>query len=121
MIIKLDKERELKFVMSTVKKLEDIIKEPFLKVLQDFIEVKNVTTDRIMTILWAALIHNDKDLTLEGLYDIFDNLDEQIPFNDLLQSLKDPVTVFFAGGKEKNVKRPNPGIVKRKIPSKKKN
>ena len=114
MKIKLDKERNIEFKMSSAYELEKAIDEPFIKTMSGFVNSPNdVSVKKVMAILWAGLIHEDKELTLDGLYEIFDKI--YFPFNDLLGLLSDPIAKFFQGGKEKNVKSPA-----KKIPTKKK-
>ncbi|MDF2612541.1 MAG: hypothetical protein K0S71_327 [Clostridia bacterium] len=69
--ITLDKERVLKFNLNSLVKLEEIGVN--VQSLQD-----NAKISDIRSILWAGLVHEDKDLTLEMIGDMvdMDNLQE---------------------------------------------
>jgi hypothetical protein len=70
--ITLDKQRNLKFGFRAMIALEDLTGKTFFEIIQDLQDLENVKISKIRDIIWAALIHEDKELTLEQTTDILD-------------------------------------------------
>ena len=66
--IKLDKMRNFRYGMKSL----NLIEKKFNKNIAS-IDFENLTIEETMTIIWAGLVHEDKDLTPEALIDIIDN------------------------------------------------
>jgi hypothetical protein len=66
--IKLDKTRNFRYGMKAL----NLIEKKFNKNIAS-IDFENLTIEETMTIIWAGLVHEDKDLTPEALIDIIDN------------------------------------------------
>jgi hypothetical protein len=66
--IKLDKTRNFRYGMKAL----NLIEKKFNKNIAS-IDFENLTIEGTMTIIWAGLVHEDKDLTPEALIDIIDN------------------------------------------------
>lgn len=67
--IKLDKVRNLRYSMRAL----SIIEKSFGKTIAK-IDWNNLMIDELITVLWAGLIHEDKELTQERLFDIIEEL-----------------------------------------------
>lgn len=65
--IELDKARNLRYGMKAL----DLIEKKFCKNLSS-IDFENLTIEQTVTIVWAGLVHEDKDLTPGKLLDIID-------------------------------------------------
>lgn len=87
--IELDKERHLRYTMNALAEMEDQLGVP----LSELKDVK-MTIKNVRVILWAGLIHEDKEISIEEVGDMVDlgNLEEV--------QLK--VTEAFAMSQEKN-------------------
>jgi len=70
--ITLDKQRNLKFGFRAMIALEDLTGKAFFEIIQDLQDLENVKISKIRDVIWAALIHEDKELTLEQTTDILD-------------------------------------------------
>lgn len=112
MIIKLDRERELKFTMGSLMKLERLTGKSFIGEMGKFKEEANISITLIFEFLWTALIHEDKELTLDGLADIYDNLETKPSFESIVESITHVFLTFW--GNEKNVQSPKPKMPKKK-------
>ena len=66
--IKLDKTRNFRYGMKAL----NLIEKKFNKNIAS-IDFENLTIEETMTIIWAGLVHEDKDLTPEALIDIIAN------------------------------------------------
>ncbi len=73
--MKLDKERILKYRFRSIKLLEEKFKVPFGQLDQVFSDTAKLSVDDIITLIWAGLIHEDKDLTHEQVFDMLDASD----------------------------------------------
>lgn len=93
-VIQLDKERKLAFpIMSLIR-----LKKEYgiqLKDLQD--EEKAQDMETILAIIWAGLIHEDKELS-------FEELGYMIDIN-MLPSISEKLSEVFAGMNEKNLQK----------------
>ncbi|KAF5047422.1 hypothetical protein DSECCO2_460530 [anaerobic digester metagenome] len=68
--IKLDKERNLKFGMRAIDRIEKKYGKPMMEIegLQDGL----LTMEKTATIIWAGLVHEDNTLTPEIVMDLID-------------------------------------------------
>ena len=87
--VMLDKERHLKFGFGAMIALEDLTGKTFFEIIQDLQDLENVKVSKIRDIMWAALIHEDKELTLEQTIDILD----QGNCTDLIGKLMEAVSL----------------------------
>lgn len=60
----LDRPRRLRYTMNALVNLEELLGRPFFDVLQDF-GAGHLGLRELRGILWAGLIHEDPDLTVE--------------------------------------------------------
>lgn len=111
MIIKLDRDRELKLNMKAITKAEDMTGESYLKAMIKLSEM-NISFSEIFSFLWAGLVADDPSLTKEKVIDIYDEHGD-LTFLELVALIGEAFNETF--GKEKNVTSP-----KAKIPTKKK-
>ena len=73
--IHLDKERILKYSFRAIKLLEEKFDVPFGQLDQVLNDTDKLKVDDIITLIWAGLIHEDKDLKHEQVYDLLDESD----------------------------------------------
>lgn len=73
--IHLDKERTLKYRFRAIKLLEEKFDVPFGKLDKVFSDTEKLKVDDIITLIWAGLIHEEKDLTFEQVYSMLDESD----------------------------------------------
>lgn len=92
--ITLDKERTLRYDMRALDQIERRLNTNIAS-----INFRGLKINEIATILWAGLSHEDKDLTIEGLFDIM--CEKNIRYMDILDLL---ITAFEAsiGGDEED-------------------
>lgn len=76
--IKLDKTRNLRFRMKACRIIEKHFGKPLAHIRLD-----ECTVEDFMTIMCAGLAHEDKDLTVEKMFDIVDECD--INLNSLIE------------------------------------
>jgi len=86
--IHLDKERILKYKFRAIKLLEEQFKVPFGQLDKVLTDTKKLTVDQIITLIWAGLIHEEKDLTFDQVYTMLDNSD---------YSFMDVISLFAKG------------------------
>lgn len=87
--VQLDKVRNLRYTMNALAEIEDILGVPLGEMGNIQMTMKN-----IRVILWAGLIHEDKELTLEQVGDMIDMSN--------IQEVQEKLTEAFAVGQEKN-------------------
>lgn len=87
--IQLDKKRKLRYTMNALAEIEDA-----LGVTMGEIDTVKMTIKNIRVILWAGLIHEDPELTVEEVGNMVDlqNLDE----------VQEKITEAFSNGDIKN-------------------
>jgi len=73
--IHLDKDRTLKYKFRAIKLLEEQFKVPFGQLDKVFSDTEKLTVDQIITLIWAGLIHEEKDLTHDQVYQMLENSD----------------------------------------------
>lgn len=91
--IKLDKVRNFRYGMKALSLIEKTLSKSI-----STIDFANLTIEEIVTFLWAGLIHEDKELTIEGLMDIID--DSNVDFTTLTQAMGEAITGAFGKPKE---------------------
>jgi len=96
--IMLDKQRNLKFGFGAMIALEELTDKTFFEIIQELQNLENIKITKIRDIMWAALIHEDKELTLDQTTDILD----QGQCMDLIGKLMEAVELAV-GGNEGNV------------------
>ena len=84
----LDKERTLKYRFRSIKLLEEKFGVPFGQLDQVFSDTSKLKVDDIITLIWAGLIHEEKDLTHEQVFDMLDASD---------YSFMDVISLFAKG------------------------
>ena len=65
--IELDKTRNFKYGMRAVSLVEKKFKKPISKV-----DMNSLTMEEMATIIWAGLVHEDKNLTADRVMDLID-------------------------------------------------
>lgn len=95
--IMLDKERHLKFGFGAMIALEDLTGKTFFEIIQELQDLENIKVTKIRDIMWAALLHEDKGLTLDQTTEILD----QGQVMDLVGKLMEAVELAM-GGNEGN-------------------
>lgn len=90
--IQLDKVRNFRYGMKAISIIEKKFKKPIAKV--DF---DNLTMEDTATIIWAGLVHEDKNLTVEKVMDL---IDEKGNLQQVMQVMSEAVNIAFGGGKE---------------------
>lgn len=66
--IELDKTRNFKYGMRAISLVEKKFKKPIMQV-----DLKNLTMEEMATIIWAGLVHEDKNLSTERVMDLIDD------------------------------------------------
>ena len=89
--VELDKVRNFRYGMKAISIIEKKFKKPFAKV--DF---DNLTMEDTATIIWAGLVHEDKNLTVEKVMDL---IDEKGNLQQVMQVMSEAMSAAF-GGKE---------------------
>jgi len=89
--VELDKVRNFRYGMKAISTIEKKFKKPISKV--DF---ENMTMEEIATIIWAGLVHEDKNLTVEKVMDL---IDEKGNLQQVMQVVSEAMNAAF-GGKE---------------------
>lgn len=89
--IQLDKVRNFRYGMKAISIIEKKFKKPIAKV--DF---DNLTMEDTATIIWAGLVHEDKNLTVEKVMDL---IDEKGNLQQVMQVMSEAMSAAF-GGKE---------------------
>lgn len=73
--IHLDKERTLKYKFRAIKLLEEKFDVPFGQLDQVLNDTDKLKVDDVITLIWAGLIHEEKDLKHEQVYELLDDSD----------------------------------------------
>lgn len=89
--VELDKVRNFRYGMKAISIIEKKFKKPIAKV--DF---DNLTMEDTATIIWAGLVHEDKNLTVEKVMDL---IDEKGNLQQVMQVMSEAMSAAF-GGKE---------------------
>lgn len=86
--IVLDKARNFRYSMKALSLIEKAFKKPLSR-----IDFGSLTIEETMTVIWAGLVHEDKDLTPESLMDIMDA--QGIKFDVLLEAMTTAINDAF--------------------------
>lgn len=89
--VELDKVRNFRYGMKAISIIEKKFKKPIAKV--DF---DNLTMEDTATIIWAGLVHEDKNLTVEKVMDL---IDEKGNLQEVMKVMSEAMSAAF-GGKE---------------------
>lgn len=89
--VELDKVRNFRYGMKAISIIEKKFKKPIAKV--DF---DNLTMEDTATIIWAGLVHEDKNLTVEKVMDL---IDEKGNLQEVMKAMSEGMSAAF-GGKE---------------------
>lgn len=95
--IKLDKVRNFRYGMKALSLIEKTLNKPISK-----IDMENLTMEDAAIMIWAGLVHEDKDLTPEKVMDL---VDEYSDITTVLQAMGEAFRSAFGGNereKEKN-------------------
>lgn len=65
--IQLDKSRNFKYGMRALDRIEKKFKKPVAK-----LDMENMTMEETATLLWAGLVHEDRELTPDKVMDLVD-------------------------------------------------
>lgn len=90
--IKLDKTRNLKYGMRALDRVEKKLKR---KISQ--IDMNDLSMEEIATFIWAGLVHEDKELTVEKVMDL---VDEYSNLNEVSLKLDEAVNLAFNNGEQ---------------------
>lgn len=91
--ITLDKERNFRYGMKALSLIEKKLKKNIGQ-----IDFNNLSIEETMTIVWAGLFHEDKDLTVDSLMDIIDEHD--IKIGAVVEAMGIAINDAFGGGEE---------------------
>lgn len=94
--IQLDKERNLRYGMNALIKVEELTGRPISK-----LDLDNITMKDLRTIVYAGLYHEDKDLNPEQVGEI---IDEYADISYVAEKLGEALTAAFGGDDRKNSK-----------------
>lgn len=89
--IRLDKTRNFKYGMKAISLIEKKLKTPIGKV-----DMNNLTMEDTATIIWAGLVHEDKDLTPDKVMDL---IDEYSDVQTVIEAMEEALQAAF-GAKE---------------------
>lgn len=93
--IQLDKSRNFRYGMKALSLIEKKFKTNIAK-----IDMDNLTIEETATMIWAGLVHEDRDLTVEKVMDI---IDEHSTIGKVLAEMGKAMSDAFGGDKdEKN-------------------
>lgn len=92
--IVLDKPRKLRFTTNAIAELEDVLGQPITKLDEESLGVKT-----LRALLWAGLLHENRDLTIEEAGDLMDHAN----LEDIATKVMEALQLAFGGNtKEKN-------------------
>lgn len=94
--IKLDKVRNFRYGMKAISLIEKQLKKPISK-----IDLENLTMEDAAVMIWAGLVHEDKDLTPDKVMDL---VDEYSDITTVLQAMGEAFRSAFGGNEEANEK-----------------
>ncbi len=94
--IKLDKVRNFRYGMKAISLIEKQLKKPISK-----IDLENLTMEDAAVMIWAGLVHEDKDLTPEKVMDL---VDEYSDITTVLQAMGEAFRSAFGRNEGENEK-----------------
>lgn len=93
--VEMDKTRNFRYGMKALSLIEKKFNKPIAKInMQDF------TIEESAVLIWAGLVHEDKELTVEKVIDI---IDEKGNFQEVIEAMNKAMEDAF--GNNKNVKK----------------
>ena len=96
--VKLDKMRNFRYGMKAISLIEKKLGKPIGKV-----DMENLTMEDTAVMIWAGLVHEDKDLTLEKVMDLVDEYsDVQTVLETMGKAFQGAFNQGKAEKKEKN-------------------
>jgi hypothetical protein len=104
-IIEADKARNLRFTSRTISQLEKSLNKPALKFLAEFEDenkVMEMTVDDYVSLFWHALIWEDKEITKDECFDLWDLYKEKVGFDKALENIMTALSNYFGVEEEKN-------------------
>lgn len=90
--ITLDKTRNFRYGMKAIHLIEKT-----LGVSVNKLDMDDLTMEQTATIMWAGLVHEDKNLTPDKVMDL---IDEHSTILDAIQKMSDAFAETFSGGEE---------------------
>lgn len=97
--IELDKARNLRYGLNALVKIEELIGKPIT-----VIDLSRLSISDLRNIVFAGLMHEDKELTSEKVGDL---IDEYSDIATVASKVADAFTIAFGSGKSgKNAKSP---------------
>lgn len=90
--IELDKVRNFRYGMRAISLVEKKFKKPMAK-----IDMDNLTMEDTATLIWAGLVHEDRDLTPEKVMDL---IDEHSSLTAVMQAMSEAMNGAFGTGEE---------------------
>jgi len=91
-IVKLDKERTLKFRRRELKMLEISLNKNLSK-----IDFSDMSVDEVTKMIHLGLVHEDLELKLEKVEELLDN--SESPFGEVIKDTMDAFSIAMGGGK----------------------
>ena len=96
--IELDKARNLRYGINALVRIEGLIGKPIT-----VLDLNSLSMSDLRNILFAGLVHEDKDLTAEKVGDL---IDEYMSIEEVAEKLGEAFTLAFGDGKGKNANNP---------------
>lgn len=90
--IQLDKMRNFRYGMKAISLIEKTLKKPISK-----IDIDNLTMEDAAIMIWAGLVHEDRDLTPEKVMDL---VDEYSNIQTVLAAMSEAFQAAFNPNKE---------------------
>lgn len=91
--IQLDKMRNLRYGMKAISLIEKKFKKNIAKINMD-----DLTMEEIATFVWAGLVHEDKELTIDKVMDLIDDYSN---VQEVLAKVGEALNLAFGGNSEK--------------------
>lgn len=91
--IEMDKVRNFRYGMKALSIIEKKFKKPIAKV-----DLSNMTMEETAIIIWAGLVHEDKNLTVDKVMEI---IDEKGNLQEVIAAMGEAFDNAFGGGEEK--------------------
>ncbi len=93
--IELDKIRNLRYGMKAISLVEKKFGKPFMKI--EGVRDGTLSMEGYATIIWAGLVHEDKDLTPDKVMDL---IDKHSSIREVSNQMWDAVNEMFAAEEE---------------------
>ncbi|GIW49206.1 MAG: hypothetical protein KatS3mg079_682 [Caloramator sp.] len=91
--VQLDKMRNLRYGMKAISLIEKKFGKSIAK-----IDMDDMTMEEIATFVWAGLVHEDKELTVEKVMDL---VDEYSTVQTVMEKVSEAMNLAFGGTVEK--------------------